>query len=69
MFIVEFGIWVIPLTLILAPCRRFVALIAMLQQLHQSILLCPQFLDSPEISTRIARLNSMAFVLNFTIPL
>jgi hypothetical protein len=37
MLVVELGIWVIPLTLVLVPCRRIVLLLTRLQELYRTM--------------------------------
>lgn len=38
MFILEFGIWVLPFTFVLAPPRRLALLVAKLQELHETMI-------------------------------
>ncbi|PKU65060.1 hypothetical protein MA16_Dca027584 [Dendrobium catenatum] len=61
MLILELGIWLIPFTLLLAPCRRFVLLVAKLQQLH-TIITRP-FSSSPNIWNRMTGLNYITFTI------
>ncbi|CAL9752461.1 unnamed protein product [Musa acuminata subsp. burmannicoides] len=61
MLILELGIWVIPLTLIFAPCRRLVHLVAELQRVGESMMR-PRA-ASPAIWSRMERLNSVALII------
>lgn len=61
MLILELGIWIIPMTLIFAPCRRLVLLIAKLQQLEASIMHTRS--SSPAIWSRIARIQTLSMTL------
>ncbi|THU65511.1 hypothetical protein C4D60_Mb05t04440 [Musa balbisiana] len=61
MLILELGIWVIPLTLIFAPCRRLVHLVAELQRVGESMMR-PRS-ASPAIWSRLERLNSVALII------
>uniref|UniRef100_A0A804J418 Uncharacterized protein n=1 Tax=Musa acuminata subsp. malaccensis TaxID=214687 RepID=A0A804J418_MUSAM len=61
MLILELGIWVIPLTLIFAPCRRLVHLVAELQRVGESMM-GPRA-ASPAIWSRMERLNSVALII------
>jgi formate hydrogenlyase subunit 4 len=51
--ILELGIWVIPMTLIFAPCRCLVLLVVKLQQLEVSIMHTRS--SSPAIWSRISK--------------
>ncbi|KAF3321269.1 hypothetical protein FCM35_KLT14522 [Carex littledalei] len=62
LMILELGIWLIPLTLVLAPIRRFVLLISKIQQLHASMS-GPRF-SSPDMWSRLARLDTMTFIFS-----
>jgi hypothetical protein len=63
--VVELGIWVIPLTLVLVPCRRIVLLLTRLQELYRSMTAPRLVITSREedMWSRLSRLNSMAFMM------
>jgi hypothetical protein len=65
MLVVELGIWVIPLTLVLVPCRRIVLLLTKLQELYRSMTAPRLVITSREedMWSRLSRLNSMAFMM------
>uniref|UniRef100_A0A0E0KTJ2 Uncharacterized protein n=1 Tax=Oryza punctata TaxID=4537 RepID=A0A0E0KTJ2_ORYPU len=62
MLILELGIWIIPMTLVLVPCRRLVTLVARLQQLEEC-LARPGPLLSPETWSRVARVHTMSIMV------
>ncbi|CAL5015584.1 unnamed protein product [Urochloa decumbens] len=55
MLILDLAIWIIPVTLVLVPCRRLVVLVARLQELEQCIMR-PR-LPPPEYSWAWGRLG------------
>uniref|UniRef100_A0ACD5TN17 Uncharacterized protein n=1 Tax=Avena sativa TaxID=4498 RepID=A0ACD5TN17_AVESA len=63
--VVELGVWAIPLTLVFVPCRRIVVLLTRLQELYRSMTVPRLVITSREedMWTRLARLNSMAFMM------
>ncbi|KAG1359257.1 hypothetical protein COCNU_08G007030 [Cocos nucifera] len=56
MLILELGIWIIPFTLVIAPCRRLVVLIDKLQQLWTTI--TSSLSRPPAVWRRMARLET-----------
>lgn len=61
MLLLELGIWIIPFTLVLAPCRRLVLLVSRIQGFRECVLRSRS--TSPAIWSRLARLNTMTFVI------
>ncbi|CAL9766750.1 unnamed protein product, partial [Musa acuminata subsp. burmannicoides] len=61
MLLLELGIWIIPFTLVLAPCRRLVFLVSRIQGFRECVLRSRS--TSPAIWSRLARLNTMTFVI------
>ncbi|KAF3340391.1 hypothetical protein FCM35_KLT16162 [Carex littledalei] len=62
MVIEFFGIWFIPLTLILAPGRRLVHLVSRLQQLKLHILQLSTMRE-PDHWSQMARINAMTYTI------
>ncbi|PAN07407.1 hypothetical protein GQ55_1G325500 [Panicum hallii var. hallii] len=61
MLIFALGIWIIPMTLIFAPCRRLVLLVARLQQIEASIMRTRS--SPPAVWSRIARIHTLSITL------
>ncbi|URE07474.1 hypothetical protein MUK42_01024 [Musa troglodytarum] len=61
MLILELGIWIVPLTLVLAPCRRLVLLVARITQIHQCVARSRS--RPPAFWSRLARLHSATSTL------
>ena len=61
MLIFALGIWIIPMTLIFAPCRRLVLLVARLQQIEASIMRTRS--SPPAVWRRIARIQTLSITL------
>ncbi|RWV80170.1 hypothetical protein GW17_00058599 [Ensete ventricosum] len=61
MLLLGLGIWIIPFTLVLAPCRRLVLLVSRIQGFREFVLRSRS--TSPAIWSRFARLNTMTFVI------
>ncbi|KAF8698452.1 hypothetical protein HU200_035192 [Digitaria exilis] len=62
MLVVDLGVWLIPLTLVLVPCRRIVLLLSRLEELRRSMAARPR-LATADMWARFATLNSMAFMV------
>ncbi|KAK8915877.1 hypothetical protein KSP39_PZI022915 [Platanthera zijinensis] len=56
------GIWIIPFTFFIAPCRRLVHLVAKLQQLHDAILRPSSSLPS-NVWSRMASFNHITLTI------
>ena len=61
MLIFALGIWIIPMMLIFAPCRRLVLLVARLQQIEASIMRTRS--SPPAVWSRIARIQTLTITL------
>ncbi|KAG0534852.1 hypothetical protein BDA96_04G315600 [Sorghum bicolor] len=61
MLIFALGIWLIPMTLIFAPCRRLVLLVAKLQELEASIMHSRS--SYPAVWSHIARIQTITITL------
>lgn len=61
MLILELGVWLIPFTLVLVPCRRLVLLVSTLRRILDGVVASGS--TSPAIWMRLARVNSMALVV------
>ncbi|KQK00602.1 hypothetical protein BRADI_3g50605v3 [Brachypodium distachyon] len=61
MLILVLGIWILPVTLIFAPCRRLVLLVAKLQELEASIMRTRS--SSPAMWSRLARLQTITITV------
>ena len=61
MLIFALGIWLIPMTLIFAPCRRLVLLVAKLQVLEASIMRSTS--SYPAVWSHIARIQTISITL------
>jgi hypothetical protein len=59
--LLELAIWAIPMTLIFAPCRRLVLLVANLQQFRASIMRTRS--SSPALWSRLARLQTISITV------
>lgn len=59
--VLELGVWIIPLTLVLAPCRRLVRLVAELQRLQRSLVRSGYL--SPAAWSDLIRVSSLATVM------
>lgn len=59
--ILEMCLWIIPLTLVLAPCRQLTRLVAIIQQIKEEILNADNI--SPDIQSRLARIQMMSVAL------
>lgn len=57
MLILELGIWVLPVTLFIAPCRRFTLLVAKLQELRRSMAAPRRAV--PNLRSHLGRLPSL----------
>ncbi|PAN48844.1 hypothetical protein GQ55_9G424700 [Panicum hallii var. hallii] len=62
MLVVDLGVWFIPLTLVIVPCRRIVLLLSRLEELRRSVARRPRAATA-DMWSRFATLNSMAFML------
>jgi hypothetical protein len=61
MLVLDLGVWFIPLTLVLVPCRRIVLLLSRLEELRRTM--ARPRLATADMWTRFATLNSMAFMV------
>ncbi|KAL6652280.1 hypothetical protein ACP70R_011205 [Stipagrostis hirtigluma subsp. patula] len=61
MLLLDLAIWIIPVTLVLVPCRRLVVLIARLQELEECIMR-PRSLP-PDSWNRIGGLHTMSIMM------
>lgn len=61
MLIFGLGVWIIPMTLIFAPCRRLVLLVVKFQELEASIMRSRS--SYPEVWSRIARIQTISITL------
>lgn len=59
--ILEMCLWIIPLTLVLAPCRQLTRLVATIQQIKEEILSRDNI--SPSIQNRVERIQMMSMAL------
>lgn len=57
---IDLGIWLIPLALVLVPCRRIALLLSRLEELGRSV--TGPRLPTADMWARFATLNSMAFM-------
>jgi hypothetical protein len=62
MLVVDVGIWLIPLTLVIVPCRRIVLLLSRFEELRRSMMTRPRR-TTADMWNRFATLNSMAFMV------
>jgi len=62
MLVVDLGVWFIPLTLVIVPCRRIVLLLSRLEELRRSVVRRPRFATA-DMWSRFATLNSMALIV------
>ena len=62
MLVVDLGVWFIPLTLVIVPCRRIALLLSRLEELHRSVVWRPR-LATADMWSRFATLNSMALIV------